>query len=80
MLHFPLLSDAYAAALFEAEGPQGLPAERAPIENPCELPDVAADDDDDEVADATAENPARDDEDDMETARTRPLRLDQIHL
>jgi hypothetical protein len=73
MLHLPLLSDAYVAALVEADGPPP----QAPIETPCERPDDA----DDEAAEATAsENVTPDDEDDMETARTRPLRLDQIHL
>jgi hypothetical protein len=76
MLHLPLLSDAYPAALVEADGPPP----HAPIETPCERPDDA-DDELDELAEATAtEDAAPDDEDDMETARTRPLRLDQIHL
>ena len=78
MLHHGLLSDAYVAALFGAneprpecephEGASGIPAPVRPAE-----PAAVAESEDEEDAPAAAE-------DDMETARTRPLRLDQIHL
>ena len=82
MLHVPLLSDAYAAALFGTDGPRTEPAPHeegaagrfVPLRR--ETPRAPVDDEgDDEDVDTPTS-----DRDDIETARTRPLRLDQIHL
>lgn len=65
MLNFPLLSDAHATALF------------APNEPP---PDSELHDRAPETSSIPPEQPfpaLEDEEADMETARTRPLRLDQ---
>lgn len=70
MRRFPLFSEAYEAALFSSDR---LPCEMeteqtAPYRGlwpTREAPDFA---------------PLPYDEDDMETARTRPLRIDQLHL
>ena len=76
MLHFPLLSDAYAAALFGADTPRTEPpphdgcAESWGTVRPEPSPEPEEDDEDDQAVP----------DDDIETARTRPLRLDQIHL
>jgi hypothetical protein len=74
MLHFPLLSDAYAAALFGADETQRRDggAEVAP----CSLPSAASEEDDERKP----LPPPEEEDDDLETAPTRPLRLDQIHL
>ena len=76
MLHFPLLSGAYAAALFGAEAPRTGPA-----------PHDACAGSRGTVRSEPSPEPERDHEDvqavpddDIETARTRPLRLDQSHL
>ncbi len=75
MLHFPLLSDAYAAALFGADTPRTEP----PPHDGCGeswvtvRPEPRQEDDEDVHA-------VPDDREDIETARTRPLRLDQIRL
>ena len=79
MLHFPLLSDAYAAALFGAEAPRTGPAPQDGCAEsygtvPPEPPPEPGDEEEEDV-DAAPEDP-----DDIETARTRPMRLDQIHL
>jgi hypothetical protein len=71
MLHLPLLSAAYEAALFGERSPdRGTGVEERPAAAPCPP-------DDEPALDEFPE-----DEDDLETARTRPLalRLDQIHL
>jgi hypothetical protein len=81
MLHVPLLSDAYAAALFGTDSPRTEPAPQeggsgrlVPLRP--ETPRSPVDDEgDEEDVDA-----APSDRDDIETARTRPLRLDQLHL
>lgn len=76
MLHFPLLSDAYAAALFGADPPRTEPP-----------PNDGCADSRGTVRPESSPEPEEEDEDvravpddDIETARTRPLRLDQIHL
>jgi hypothetical protein len=64
MLHVPLLSEAYEAALFPEDRPQP-PSTRPEVEpRSCAIPRVNVPDQDE----------------DLETAPTRPLRLDQIHL
>lgn len=78
MLHFPLLSDAYAAALFGAAAPRTGPTPHDGCAEPYgTVPPEPLPEPGDEEEDADA---APDDRDDIETARTRPLRLDQIHL
>lgn len=79
MLHFPLLSGAYAAALFGTDDPRTEPAPHEGggalrRETPREQVDDGDERDEDDVDTASS------DRDDIETARTRPLRLDQIHL
>ena len=81
MLHFPLLSDAYTAALFGTDGPRTEPAPHegdgagtfGPLRR--EAPRAPVD-----AGDERDVDPPTSDRDDIETARTRPLRLDQIHL
>lgn len=68
MLQFPLLSDAYAAALLTASAPH---PDSVPETEPGPLPQ--------ETPDPKREDGGAED-DDMETARTRPLRFDRIHL
>lgn len=82
MLHVPLLSDAYAAALFGAAAPRsGLDPEGAGADTyrPV-LPEPSGAPDDDEREGEEDVDTAPSDLDDIETARTRPLRLDRIHL
>lgn len=66
MLHVPLLSEAYEAALFHEDEPQP--------PSPCPEPAPRA------SASAVAPSSVPDEEEDLENAPTRPLRLDQIHL
>jgi hypothetical protein len=77
MLHFPLLSDAYVAALcgkheFLAESES---REGAAVTSRSTLPEQPFPSRENEGG-----NDDMKDDYDMETARTRPLRLDQIHL
>jgi hypothetical protein len=75
-MHYPLLSDAYVAAL---ERKHDVSAKAAPrpgapmtsLPTPAEKPFLAR---------KTERDDDRKSDDDMETARTRPLRLDRIHL
>jgi len=76
MVHFPLLSPAYSSALFEPGEPR---APRPPHESAAAPPGPGEEDvtpaperENEESVDVS--------EDDIETAPTRPLRLDQIHL
>jgi len=66
MLRVPLLSETYAVALFHEDRPEPPSA--------CPEPEPRAS----AAAAAPVSFPA--DDDDLETAPTRPLRLDQIHL
>lgn len=79
MLHFPLLSDAYEAALVGAD-PSRSAAHQPLHPGPCpiqpEQPEPALDAE--EERDDT--DPVEDLPDDMETARTRPLRLDRFRI
>jgi hypothetical protein len=68
MHSFPLLSEAYVTALLRPN-PDPEPEEQNPRR-------ARAPRDEEPVTVATCVE----DEDDMETARTRPLRLDRIHL
>ena len=64
---FPMLSEAYAAALLVSD--EGTPKQRengAVVDSSESLPE--------DPADVSAE------EEDLETARTLPLRLDSLHL
>jgi hypothetical protein len=79
MHSFPLLSEAYVAALFTPH-PDPEPEEKDPsgrlIPSPARKRDHATREDT-----PTRAAPRVEDEDgDIETARTRPLRLDRIHL
>jgi hypothetical protein len=78
MLHFPLLSDAYAAVLFGAGAPRTgqVPLGSSDACDPLVPEPSRAPDEEDE--DGTHDEPDADE--DFETARTRPLRLDQIRL
>lgn len=80
MLHFPLLSDAYEAALLGADELRPKTAAHPPSHpRPCPAPPEHSKPgiggEENHGADSTEDLP-----DDMETARTRPLRLDRLHL
>lgn len=75
MLQFPLLSDAYSAALDGVHEPRPESAPRdGAASTPCPIPPVRPI----PGREAREEDDAVDTDDDMETARTRPLRRDQI--
>ena len=79
MLRFPSLSDAYEAALFGANGPRPESARRerpatTPYPDPPEEPAPALES---EREDGGTPHGLPDD---METARTLPLRRDRFHL
>lgn len=78
MLHLPLLSHAYEAALFGPDESRPVPAEHPraqamPLPFQPESPTL-----DEEGEDGTV--PTVGQPDDLETARTRPLRLDRLTL
>lgn len=78
MLTFPLLSDAYGAALAAADwGKSHGRLDEARALNPEAYPagPIPPDDDEEDL-----EGALPDDDDDLEKAPTRPLRLDRLRL